>query len=328
MITIGIIGAGNFSPRHIEALRKIPLLELKVICRRDAALLSLLTDQYKLEGTTDYLEIIGDPGVDAVLIATPHHLHTDIALLAAAAGKHILLEKPMAASYSDCKAINEACIKNGVKLMIGQVGQFSSAFLAAKQAIASGEIGEVLMAKATSISFWKHGDRKEWHLKKASGGGYLLTVAIHQLDALCSLIPSEVSRVYAIQTNAFHNDEVDDGGIVLLDFKNGQKASLHYSGFKNGVNDISIEISGKKGSLSISPPKGTFLGKDQKYALIPGSISDDWLNEALVNQWSEFSNAIKEDREPIASGRQTLKVMEVLFAAFDSAAAGKPIILR
>jgi len=299
MITIGIIGAGNFSAKHIEALRKIPSLELKVICRRDAASLSILTDKYKLKGTTDYLEIIGDTEIDAVLIATPHHLHTTIALSAATAGKHILLEKPMAASYSDCKAIYEACIRYGVKLMIGQVGQFSHAFLAAKKSIDSGDIGGILMAKATSISFWKHGDRKDWHLKKASGGGYLLTVAIHQLDALCALVPSEVTRVYASLTNSFHNDEVDDGGVVLLDFKNGQKASLHYSGFKNGVNDISIEVNGEKGSLKINAPTGAFLGKDQKYELIPGSFSDDWLNEALVNQWSEFSNAIKEDREPI-----------------------------
>lgn len=328
MTTIGIIGAGNFSAKHIEALHKVPSLELKVICRRDATSLSILTDKYKVAGTTDYLDIIQDPEIDAVLIATPHHLHTHIALLAAAAGKHILLEKPMASTYSDCKAIYEACISAGVKLMIGQVGQFSHAFLAAKSRMASGEIGRVLMAKATSISFWKHGDRKDWHLKKASGGGYLLTVAIHQLDAVCALIPSDVSRVYASMTNAFHCDEVDDGGVILLDFKNGQKASLHYSGFKSGVNDISLEINGEKGSLKINAPSGTFLGKDQKYTLIPGSFSNDWLKEALVNQWSEFSKAIKEDREPIASGGQTLKVMEVLFAAFDSASSGKPINLH
>tara|TARA_R110002096_G_scaffold215671_8_gene403552 strand:+ start:335 stop:1321 length:987 start_codon:yes stop_codon:yes gene_type:complete len=328
MIGIGIIGAGNFSSRHIEAIEKIPSLSLKVICRRDAASLALLTDKYKLKGVTDYHQIINNPEIDAVLIATPHHLHTQIALEAAATGKHILLEKPMASTYSDCKAIYEACEKSGVKLMIGQVAQFSPSFIAAKKCIASGEIGEIFMTKATSISFWKHGDRKDWHLKKASGGGYLLTVAIHQLDALCALIPSEVSRVYATMTNVFHEDEVDDGGVILLDFKNGQKASLHYSGFKNGVNDICIDFNGDKGSLKIDNTKGAFLGKDQNYQLLPASFSKDWMNEALVQQWEEFSNAIIENREPAASGRQTLKVMEVVFAAFDSASTGDPISLH
>jgi len=327
MIAIGIIGAGNFSSRHIEAIQKIPSLDLKAICRRDAASLSILTDKYNLKGATDYRELILNSEIDAVLIATPHHLHTAIALEAAAAGKHILLEKPMASTYSDCKAIYEACIKSGVRLMIGQVAQFSPSFIAAKTCIASGEIGEIYMVKATSISFWKHGDRKDWHLKKASGGGYLLTVAIHQLDALCALIPSDVSCVYASMTNAFHEDEVDDGGVILLDFKNGQKASLHYSGFKNGVNDICLDFNGNMGSLKIDNSKGTFLGKDQNYHLFPTSFSKDWMNEALVNQWEEFANAIMENREPIASGRQTLKVMEVLFAAFDSASRGEPIRL-
>ncbi|WP_339923729.1 Gfo/Idh/MocA family oxidoreductase [uncultured Cyclobacterium sp.] len=328
MIGIGIIGAGNFSSRHIEAIQKIPSLELKAICRRDAAALSLLTDKYKLKGVTDYRELLSDPGIDAVLIATPHHLHTTIALEAAAAGKHILLEKPMASTYSDCKAIHEASVKSDIKLMIGQVAQFSPSFIAAKTAIASGEIGEIHMVKATSISFWKHGDRKDWHLKKTSGGGYLLTVAIHQLDALCALIPSDVSSVTASMTNAFHEDEVDDGGVIVLDFKKGQKASLHYSGFKNGVNDICIDFNGSTGSLKMDNTKGVFLGKDQDYDLLPNSYSEDWMNEALVNQWEEFSKAIMEDREPFASGKHTLKVMEVLFAAFDAAATGVPIRLH
>ncbi|MDO6439880.1 Gfo/Idh/MocA family oxidoreductase [Cyclobacterium sp. 1_MG-2023] len=328
MISIGIIGAGNFSSRHIEAIQQIPELEISAICRRDPALLAKLADKYKLLGETNYLELINNPKIDAVLIATPHHLHTKIAIEAALAGKHILLEKPMASTYADCKAINDACNQSGVKLMIGQVAQFSPGFVAAKQCIASGEIGEIFMVKATSISFWKHGDRKDWHLKKISGGGYLLTVAIHQLDALCALVPSEVSCVSAHMTNTFHEDEVDDGGVILLDFKNGQKASLHYTGFKQGVNDICLDLNGSMGSLKIDNTQGAFLGKDQKYSLLPGSFSKNWMSEALVNQWKEFSSAILENREPRASGNHTLKVMKVVFAAFESASTGKSIRLN
>lgn len=328
MIRIGIIGAGNFSSRHIEAIQQLPNLEIKAICRRDAALLAQLAGQHKLVGETDYRKIINNKEIDAVLIATPHHLHTQIAIEAASVGKHVLLEKPMASTYADCKAIHDACHRSGVKLMIGQVAQFSPGFVAAKECIALGEIGEIFMVKATSISFWKHGDRKDWHLKKISGGGYLLTVAIHQLDALCALVPSEVSSVSAHMTNAFHGDEVDDGGIIMLRFKNGQIGSLHYSGFKDGVNEISMGINGSRGSVMLDNTKGAFLGIDQKYKLLPGSISKDWMNEALVNQWKEFSNAILENREPIASGKRTLKVMEVLFAAFESASSGKTITLN
>ncbi|AEL26186.1 Gfo/Idh/MocA family protein [Cyclobacterium marinum] len=328
MIRIGIIGAGNFSSRHIEAIHQIPTIEIKAVCRRDPLALAMLTDKYKLVGKTDYRQLINNRDIDAVLIATPHHLHTQIAIEAAGAGKHVLLEKPMASTYADCKAINDACNQSGVVLMIGQVAQFSPGFKVAKKCIDSGEIGEIQMVKATSISFWKHGDRKDWHLKKISGGGYLLTVAIHQLDALCALVPAEVTSVFASMTNAFHGDEVDDGGLIFLGFKNGQKASLHYTGFKDGVNEISIDINGSKGSLRLDNTKGAFLGRDQKYQLLPGSFSRDWMNEGLVNQWKEFSEAILNGREPMASGNRTLKVMEVLFAAFESASSGKTIKLN
>lgn len=328
MIRIGIIGAGNFSSRHIEAIQQLRTLEIKTICRRDASSLAKLADKYKLVGEKDYRKLINNKEIDAVLIATPHHLHTQIAIEAARAGKHVLLEKPMASTYADCKAINDACDQSGVKLMIGQVSQFSPGFKAARKCIASGEIGEIQMVKASSISFWKHGDRKDWHLKKISGGGYLLTVAIHQLDALCALVPSDVTSVFAYMTNGFHGDEVDDGGVIILRFKNGQMASLHYSGFKDGVKEISIDVNGSEGSLRLDNTKGAFLGKDQEYKLLSGSLSKDWMNEALVNQWKEFSDAILENREPIASGKRTLKVMEVLFAAFESASSEKTIKLN
>ncbi|MBR9776792.1 MAG: hypothetical protein GYB55_17920, partial [Cytophagales bacterium] len=101
-----------------------------------------------------------------------------------------------------------------------------------------------------------------------------------------------------------------------------------YTGFKDGVNEISIDINGSKGSLRLDNTKGVFLGRDQKHQLLPGSFSRDWMNEGLVNQWKEFSEAILNGREPMASGNRTLKVMKVLFAAFESASSGKTIKLN
>ncbi|WP_439483559.1 Gfo/Idh/MocA family protein [Cyclobacterium plantarum] len=166
MISIGIIGAGNFSIKHIEAIGKLPNLQLKAVCRRDPFALNQLRKTYGVEGYTEYKDLLEDPAIDAVLIATPHHLHATIAIAAASAGKHILLEKPMASTWEDCRAIYEASKKNNVKLMVGQVGQFTPAFLAARTYLESGNLGAIHTVKATSASFWKHEERQDWHLQK------------------------------------------------------------------------------------------------------------------------------------------------------------------
>ncbi|MEX2568566.1 MAG: Gfo/Idh/MocA family oxidoreductase [Cyclobacteriaceae bacterium] len=327
MISIGIIGAGNFSIKHIEAIEKLPNLHLKAICRRDPLALNQLKKTYDLEGYTDYKGLLEDASIQAVLIATPHHLHAEIAIEAAIAGKHILMEKPMASTWEDCLAIHKTCEKNKVKLMLGQVGQFTPAFLAARKYLESGKLGDIHMARATSVSFWKHAERQDWHLKKNTGGGYLLSVAVHQMDLLCALIPSKVERVYAMISNTFHRDEVDDGGIIVLKFSNGQQASLHFSGFKNGVNQVDAELYGADGMLKISFSQGAFLGKDQKWELLPDSFSENWMASALESEWKGFAKAIELDQVPIVSGKHGLYVMEVLFAALSSSASGKEVSL-
>lgn len=327
MISIGIIGAGNFSIKHIEAIRKLPNLHLKAICRRDPVTLDQLKRAYGVEGYTDYKQLLEDPTIDAVLIATPHHLHAGMAIDAANAGKHILLEKPMASTWEDCLAIYEASEKNKVKLMLGQVGQFTPAFEVAKKYLESGNLGTIYMGRATSASVWKHAERQKWHLMKKTGGGYLMSVAVHQLDLLCALIPSRVQRVYAVISNSFHGDEVDDGGVIILKFKNGQQASLHFSGFKNGVNQVDAELYGGQGILKISFSQGAYVGKNQKWELLPHSYAENWMAHALEAEWKDFASAIEMNQEPMVSGKHGLYVMEVLFAALTSSASGKEVAL-
>jgi len=326
-ISLGIIGAGNFSTRHIEAIRRVPQFQLAAICRRDTPSLHQLMRRYEVEGTTNYMQLLEDSTIEAVLIATPHHLHAKIAVDAANAGKHILLEKPMATRWEDCIAIYDACKKNRVKLMLAQVGQFTPAFLAATRFLDSGALGTIHAAQAVSASFWKHADRKEWHLRKESGGGYLFTVAVHQLDVLCALLPSEIRCVYALLGNGFHRDEVDDSGILSMRCNNGLQASLHFSGFRNGVNQVETLLYGDNGILKITFSQGTFFGSDQKWQLLPGSYAANWMEEALESEWKAFANAIVKDEVPQVSDDHALYLMQVLFAAQASAASGKEIFL-
>ncbi len=316
---IGIIGAGKFSHRHIQAIASVDGIRVEAACRSSREELDQFCAKYQVRGFTDYHLLLADPLIDAVLIATPHHLHTGIAIDAARAGKHILLEKPFAPTVAECKSILEEVDRAGVKLMLGHTTQFSAAYLSAEKIIAEGLVGRIVQGIATTNSLWMGPDRKAWHLKKESGGGYMYTLGIHQIDALVSLVGSRVHSLRAEIGSTFHNYETDDHGILWLKFEDGVVATIFFTGYTHGVTKVESELFCERGIIKFSTREGTFVGKDEKWSEVPGSKDENWLDDALVGEWQEFGAAIREGRSPKVSGAHALHVMEIIEASFASA---------
>ena len=199
ILNIGIIGAGKFSHRHVGAIKQLKQCRLIAACRSSAPDLHEFCSKYQIKGYQDYRKLLMDPDIDAVLISTPHHLHSEMAVDAARAGKHILLEKPFAPTLDECQHINDESKKAGIKLMVGHTGRFSDCFKETKRLIHSEELGSLIQAISFSNTLWMGPDRKDWHLKKDFGGGYMLTLAVHQIDAILNLVDVSVSGC-AMQT--------------------------------------------------------------------------------------------------------------------------------
>ncbi|HVK91394.1 MAG TPA: Gfo/Idh/MocA family oxidoreductase, partial [Mycoplana sp.] len=105
MLGIGIIGAGHFGAAHSRALGSVQGARLVAACRNDPAGLAAFTAEFGGKGYVDYRDLLADPAVDAVVVALPHHLHTDVAIACAKAGKHIMIEKPVAPTVAECRSI-------------------------------------------------------------------------------------------------------------------------------------------------------------------------------------------------------------------------------
>jgi len=316
---IGIIGAGKFSHRHIQAIASVDGIRVEAACRSSRKELDQFCAKYEVRGFTDYHLLLADPLIDGVLISTPHHLHTDIAIDAARAGKHILLEKPFAPTVAECRSIIKEVERADVKLMLGHTTQFSAAFLAAERIIEEGQLGKIVQGIATTNSFWMGPDRKAWHLKKESGGGYMYTLGIHQVDALVSLVGSRVQSLRAEIGSKFHSHETDDHGILWLRFENGVVATVLFTGYTHGVTKVESELFCERGIVKFSTREGTFIGSDEKWSIVPGSLNQNWLDDALVGEWYEFGASIRENRHPKVSGAHALHVMEIIEASFVSA---------
>lgn len=324
-MNIGIIGAGKFSIKHIHAIHKVTGLQVKTICRRNPEELHKLVEKHGIYGCTDYKEIIEDPSIHIVLVSTPHHLRAEIAEKAALKGKHLMIEKPLASTWADCLKIYNASVDNNIKIMPGHIGRFTPAFMEVKKYLTAKPVGSILSARATSVSLWKNQDRKPWHLQQKYGGGYLLTLGVHQIDLLCAMIPAKVVKVYAKLQNSFHKDNIDDCGSAILEFGNGVVANIQLVGYQIGKKKVETELFYERGMIKISFSEGGFYSDAEHWSLLPGSNPPDWLEQGLVNEWTSFKKMLEGDMDVEIRLGQAMHVMEIIFAIFSSSQLGRAV---
>lgn len=176
-------------------------------------------------------ELLADPRVEAVYIAAPHQAHVALAIQAARAGKHILVEKPMALALADCRRMTEAAKAAGVQLLVGPSHGFDPPVAWAADFIASGAFGRPRMVTATTFTDFLYRPRRAEELDTAQGGGVVFSQAAHQVDVVRRLIGAPVRSVRAV-TGAWDPARPTEGAYqALLTFKGGASAALTYSGY-------------------------------------------------------------------------------------------------
>jgi len=327
MINVGIIGAGFFGERHARAISELPDVRLVAACRTDGFALRAFTQKYGVAGYTDYRELLNDAEVDTVVIATPHHLHTEVALQAAAAGKHILLEKPMAPTLAECDQILEAVETADIKFLAGHISHFAPSYQMAKELLNSGELGEVVLGVSTMSKLWFEPNRRGWHLDRITGGGMWLTAAMHCLDRMTWLAESEIVSVCAQFDTRFHDQQADDVGMVFVRYANGAVGTVVGVGYQTGAPKHWTELTCTRGALNVDYEAGLVIGRDETWRAVRASGSANWMHEALLNEWRSFARAIELDIEPAVSASYARKIMAAVFAAEEPSRLRKEVPL-
>lgn len=326
MWRIGIIGAGSYGELHAQAIATLDNAVVTAASRTNASALEEFTTRYGGTGYPNYMDLLSDPAVDAVVIATPHDRHTEIAVLAAQAGKHILLEKPMAPTLAECRQIAGAAQDAGVQLMLGHVNHFVQAYQVAKSVLDSGEMGDVVMGTATMQKYWMESNRRDWHLDRKSGGGVWMTVGVHPLDRLMWLVDSPVTSVSAQFGTRFNEQRADDAGMAFLRFENGAVGNVVSVGYVEGAPKHLTELVCTRGMLNVDYAAGVTIGRQERWQTIPDSMpAGNWMAEALVNEWRGFLHALDTGSAPPVAADFALHVMQVLFAAEESSAQRREV---
>ncbi|MBI9102264.1 MAG: Gfo/Idh/MocA family oxidoreductase [Spirochaetales bacterium] len=293
-----------------------------------AACKELGIDKYYL----DYKDALNDENIDGVVVVTPTAYHRDIVMAAAAAGKHVLCEKPMAMDENECEDMIKACDEGGVKLQLAFMRRFDESFMHAKERIDAGEIGDVVLVKSLT-----HGPSipKPWMYDITKSNGPLAEVSSHDIDALHWYSGSYVDEVYAVAGNYRCPDAVAafpdfyDNVIMNCRLKSGSQGMVEGAqGVLYGY-DSRVEILGTKGIIHV--------GKNQNFSVLtctPNGIHTpfvkSWQNlfiDAYRKEDSHFAECIREDKPPLVTGRDGLEAVKVVNAGNKSIIEKAPVKL-
>lgn len=232
-VRVGLIGCGGMANTHLKWLNEIPEAEITALMDpSDAALRKTFERSPWVRGVPsyrDYHELLADPNVDAVQIHSPHTLHFQQAMDALAAGKHVLLEKPMVTSARDAHALIEAHAKTDRVLMISYQRHFMKEFRYARQVIRSGALGDIQYVAAFQGQGWLKGTRGTWRqTQELSGGGQINDSGSHLVDIILWVTGLRAAEVSAYQE--FFDTPVDINTAASIKFQNGALGTLSIIG--------------------------------------------------------------------------------------------------
>jgi len=228
---LGIAGLGMAGAVMVRAAAGHPGIVLRGAADPHEAPRQAFARDFNAPVFADIRDLCADPGVEIVYIATPHQFHAEHAAIAAAAGKHIILEKPMALALADCDAIIAAAEGVGVWLIVGHTHAFDPAVREMWRIVASGELGALGMIAAWNYTNFLYRPRRPEELDTARGGGIMFNQVPHQIDTV-RLIGGGLLRSVRAQVTVLDPARPTEGSAVaFLEFENGAAASLVYGGY-------------------------------------------------------------------------------------------------
>ncbi|GGJ00476.1 oxidoreductase [Alicyclobacillus cellulosilyticus] len=334
-----VIGGGAISRTHVEQIRAIDGARVVAVVDVDEARARALGERAGAPWYTDYREVLRRDDVDIVTICTPSGTHGEIAIAAARAGKHVIVEKPLDVTLNKARQVVEVCRSEGVKLCVISQHRFDDATIRVREWLAQGKLGRPVLVEA-AVNWYRpqsYYDRAPWAGTWAmDGGGVLMIQALHTIDVVQHLV-GDVAEVSAYTATATHaRIEVEDVAVVAVRFANGALGTIAATTSAYPQLPTRIEVFGTLGTAVI---EDDLLQK--LYCRDPAS--DEVPKEGVVNwaeqvgpgrkewglshrrQFLDMLDAIANDREPVVNGEEGLKPMEVITAIYESARTGRPV---
>lgn len=341
-VKVAILGAGFIADIHLESYtRFVPEAEIVAVYARNADKAKTFADRHHIaQHFSSVDELLSSTVIDVVDICLPNFMHRDITLKAAAAGKHIIIEKPLAVTLEEADEMIAACEAAGVKLMYAEELCFAPKYERARKLVEEGAVGEVYMLKQSE----KHsGPHSDWFYDVSqSGGGVLMDMGCHGIAWFRWMLKnSKAVSVTASMKTVLHKGRTrgEDNSIVIIEFENGVTGVVENSWAKQGGMDDRSEIHGLDGVAYADLFTGNSVLAYSKngygYAMEKTDTTIGWsfcifeeaFNQGYPQELKHFIECVQHNREPLVTGKDGRDVLEIIYAAYASAGQGRKIML-
>ena len=337
-IKMAIVGAGTWGTAHAGIFKEHPFAETLAICDVNKEKALSIAKEFDIPQVfTNVNDMLKEIPCDAVSIVTPDHLHADIALACAEAGKHMLIEKPLATSREDVFRIVDAVHKNKVRAMVDLHNRWNPPYALAKDAIDRGELGNLQNGyfRLNDIK-WVATDLLPW----AASSSILWFLGSHSLDTLNWFFNSRVKRVYSVSNRGvLKNLGVDtvDTYLTTLEYENGCIAQMENGWItpngNDNVNDMKCTITGDKGMIAIDTSNHTMIRQyDDSRAKVPDVLVRNTVHGRVKGFAYEsirsFIDKLITGEEFIVSLEDSAQVSLVILAIMESAEKHIPIEIK
>lgn len=343
-----LVGCGMIARFHARALAEIPGARVAGLVSRTPANAQALLAETNTPPCPVFATVedaVKAPGVDVVVITTPSGAHLEPAVTAAAAGKHVVVEKPLEITGPRCERIIEACDRHGVKLCTIFPSRFADANVTLKAAVDAGKFGRLTLGEAAN-KWWRsqaYYDDGGWKGTQAlDGGGALMNQAIHNVDLLLWLMGPAASVCGLTATLAHERIEVEDTAVAAIRFENGALGVLTATTSVHPGYPKQIAVHGDKGSAVIeqedvlkwdfTPATADDAAVKERFAAKVGASGGAADPKAISHeghrrQLADFVAAIRENRAPKVDGREGKRAVDLICAVYESNRTGRVVPL-
>jgi predicted dehydrogenase len=341
MIKIGLLGCGRIAKRHAELLKSgvIAGAELVAVCDSDSKRVKLFSSTYGVPAFYSIESLLSDSTADAIAVLTPSGLHAEHAIQVAQAGKHVIVEKPMALKLQDADAMIAACDRAAVKLFVVKQNRFNVPVIKAREALDAGRFGRLVLG--TVRVRWcrdqAYYDQDAWRGSWALDGGVLTNQASHHIDML-EWFMGEVDSVHARSTTALVDIETEDTAVATLRFSNGALGVIEATTAAR-PRDIegSLSVLGEKGAVEIA---GFAVNQIKVWQFTDQLASDaDVMAKYSVNPPNVYGfghqayyhhviDCLTNGSPALVDGLEGRRSLELISALYESIESGREVSLR
>lgn len=332
-----IIGCGRIAPKHAESIVALPEAELVAVCDIVPEKAQAFADKYGAKPYTSYEEMLAAEDIEVITIATPSDLHAPIGIAVAKAGKHVMVEKPMAMTLKSADELIQACKDSGVKLAVIHQNRFNKSVKLMRQALEEGRFGKLTHGQATVR--WNRDDnyyaQAPWRGTKLQDGGVLMNQSIHNIDLLQWTF-GPVESVFGYTTTAMRKIEMEDVGGAVIKFKNGAIGLIEAASTIYPKNiEETLNVFGETGSVIIGGIAVNRIetwefpdSEVEKQQIFAGQESDPpnvygFGHREII---SDMIQAIWEDRTPAIPGEEGRKALEIILAIYKCQETKQPVV--